>query len=104
MKKLWGRKVSDLGFYGFIQTLKYEACNFGTRIIFIDRYYASSQICSECSYKNPKVKDLQIREWKCPKCDVKHDRDRNAAINIMRVGVSPLRGDDVRPASAGSCC
>ena len=104
MKKLWGRKISDLGFYKFIQILKYEAGNFGTRIIFIDRYYASSQICSECGYKNPEVKDLRIREWKCPECGTEHDRDRNAAINILRVGASPLRGDDVRPTSVGSCC
>ncbi|MBR2207689.1 MAG: transposase [Synergistaceae bacterium] len=104
MKKLWGRKVSDLGFYKFIQILKYEASNFGTRIIFIDRYYASSQICSECGYKNPEVKDLRIRNWKCPECGTEHDRDRNAAINIMRVGASTLRGDDIRPTSVGSCC
>ena len=104
MKKLWGRKISDLGFYKFIQILKYEAGNFGTRIIFIDRYYASSQICSECGYKNPEIKDLRIREWKCPECGTEHDRDRNAAINILRVGASTLRGDDVRPTSVGSCC
>ena len=104
MKKLWGRKVSDLGFYSFIQILKYEASNFGTRIIFIDRYYASSQICSECGYKNPEVKDFRIRNWKCPECGTEHDRDRNAAINIMRVGASTLRGDDIRPTSVGGCC
>ena len=104
MKRLWGRKVSDLGFYKFIQILKYEAGNFGTRIIFIDRYYASSQICCECGYKNPEVKDLRVRSWKCPECGAEHDRDRNAAINILRVGASTLRGDDVRPTSVGSCC
>ena len=104
MKRLWGRKVSDLGFYSFIQILKYEAGNFGTRIIFIDRYYASSQICSECGYKNPEIKDLRIRNWKCPECGAEHDRDKNAAINIMRVGASTLRVDNVRPVSAGSCC
>ena len=104
MQKLWGRKISDLGFYNFIQILKYEASKLGTKIIVIDRYYASSQICSECGYKNPEIKDLKIRKWKCPICGVEHNRDRNAAKNILRVGASTLRGDDVRPVSAGSCC
>ena len=104
MKKLYGRKVSDLGFYSFVQKLKYEATKFGTRIIFIDRWYASSQICSECGYKNPELRDLRIRKWECPECGAKHDRDRNASINILRVGTSTLRGDDVRPEQSGICC
>ena len=104
MKKLYGKKVSDLGFYSFIQKLKYEATKFGTRIIFIDRWYASSQICSECGYKNPELRDLRIRKWECPECGAKHDRDRNASINILRVGTSTLRGDDVRPEQSGICC
>ena len=104
MQKLWGRKISDLGFYSFVQILKYEASKLGTKIIVIDRYYASSQICSECGYKNSEIKNLKIRKWKCPGCGVEHNRDRNAAKNILRVGASTLRGDDVRPVSAGSCC
>ena len=104
MQKICGRKIADLGFYNFIQILKYEASKTGTKIVFIDRYYASSQICSECGHKNPKVKDLKIRFWKCPECGTEHDRDRHAAINILRVGASTLRGDNVRPVLAGSCC
>lgn len=104
MQKLWGRKISDLGFYNFVQILKYEASKLGTKIVIIDRYYASSQICSECGYKNSEIKDLKIRTWKCPNCGVEHDRDRNAAINILRVGTSTLRGDEVRPEQSGICC
>lgn len=104
MQKLWGRKINDLGFYSFVQILKYEAFKNNVRIIEIPKYYSSSQICSQCGYKNPEVKDLRIRSWKCPECRTEHDRDINAAINIMRVGASTLRGDDVRPASVGSCC
>ena len=104
MQKLWGRKINDLGFYSFVQILKYEAFKNTVRIIEIPKYYPSSQICSKCGYKNPEVKDLRIRSWKCPECRTEHDRDINAAINIMRVGASTLRGDDVRPASVGSCC
>ena len=108
MKKRHGRKVSDLGFYNFLQILKYEAQKFGTQIIFIDRWYASSQICSKCGHKNSKVKDLRIREWKCPKCGAEHNRDRNASINILRVGASTLGVDEVRPETddchTGVCC
>ena len=54
-----------------------------------------NQICSECGYKNPEVKDFRVRNWKCPQCGAEHDRDRNATINILRVGASTLRGDEV---------
>ena len=87
-----------------MQILKYEALKNGVTIIEIPKFYPSSQICSECGYKNSEVKDLRVRLWKCPSCDTEHDRDINAAKNILRVGASTLRGDDVRPASAGSCC
>ena len=53
-------------------------------MIKIDRFYPSSQICSECGYVNKKVKSLSIREWICPNCGKHHDRDVNAAINILR--------------------
>ena len=97
MQRLWGRKVSDLGFYSFMQILKYEAYKNGVRIIEIPKYYPSSQTCSECSYKNPEVKNLRIRSWKCPECGAVNDRDINAAKNILRVGASTLSGDTVRP-------
>lgn len=104
MQKLWGRKISDLGFYSFVRILKYEAFKNGVTIIEIPKYYPSSQICSECDYKNSDVKDLRVRSWRCPSCGAEHDRDINAAKNILRVGASTLRGDNVRPVSAGSCC
>lgn len=104
MQKLWGRKISDLGFYSFVQILKYEAFKNRVKIIEIPKYYPSSQTCSECGYKNSEIKDLKIRTWKCPNCGIIHDRDINAAKNILRVGASTLRGDNVRPAAAGSCC
>jgi len=85
MQKLWGRKISDLGFYSFVQILKYEAFKNGVKIIEIPKYYPSSQTCSECGYKNSEIKDLKIRTWKCPNCGIIHDRDINAAKNILRV-------------------
>ena len=109
MARRWGRKVHSLGFSEFLRILEYEALKFGTQIVFIDKWYPSSQLCHVCGYKNPEVKDLKLREWECPSCGTHHDRDRNAAINIHRAGtyLRPLArpacsGDIVRPASAGS--
>ena len=59
----------------------------------IDRYYPSSQICHVCGTKNLETKNLAVREWICAKCKTSHDRDRNAAINIWKVGASTFFGE-----------
>ena len=87
MQRLWGRKITDLGFYNFVQTLKYEATKFGVEVVEVDRFFASSQTCSQCGFKNPITKNLSVRSWRCPKCGAYHDRDINAAINILKFGL-----------------
>ena len=87
-----------------MQILKYEAMKLETQIIFVDRYFPSSQFCSVCGYKNPTVKDLKVREWDCPNCGTHHDRDINAAINILMAGASAISGDTLRPVPAGKVC
>lgn len=87
MQRFWGKKISDLAFSDFVKILKYEASKFGTIVIEVGRYFASSQICHRCGDKNPKVKDLNVRQWICPRCGAEHDRDRNAAINILQAGL-----------------
>ena len=87
MQRLYGKKIGDLAFSEFVGILKYESTKFGVNVIEVDRYFASSQICHSCGYKNSEVKNLKVRDWKCPKCGVKHDRDRNAAINILENGL-----------------
>ena len=86
MQKRFGRKISDLGFADFVNKLKYMAQRTGTSVVEIDRFFPSSQLCSECGYQNTETKNLKIREWICPKCGSMHDRDRNASINIEREG------------------
>ena len=78
-------KVMDYGFAEFLNLLEYVASQFGSRVVRIDKWYPSSQICHDCGYKNEEIKDLSIREWVCTQCSKHHDdRDRNAARNIHR--------------------
>ncbi len=100
MKALWGRKVSDLGFADFVKKLVYIASKKGVKITFIDKWYPSSKTCSVCGTVN-EVLNLRDRTWQCTDCCTTHDRDRNAAINIFRVGASTLEGEVVRPSSGG---
>ena len=103
MKALWGRKVSDLGFADFVVKLKYIASRKGVKLKFIDKWYPSSKTCSACGAVNETL-NLRDRNWQCYSCGAIHDRDRNAAINIYRVGASTLEGEDVRPSSDGCSC
>ena len=70
-----------------IRVLKYKANWNNKKLIQIDRYYPSSQICNVCNYQNREVKDLSIRKWECPVCHTEHTRDYNAAVNIMFKGL-----------------
>jgi len=95
MQRLWGRKITDLGFYSFMLKLKYLAAKKGKIVHNIDRFEPSSKTCSVCGYL---YKDLTLkeREWLCPECETLHDRDLNASYNILRVGASTLGVDNVR--------
>ena len=103
MKSLWGRKVSDLGFADFVKKLKYLAAKKGVKIVFINKWYPSSKTCSVCGAINETL-NLRDRNWRCDDCGTIHDRDRNAAINIYRVGASTLEGEDVRGGSPSGPC
>ena len=85
MKKLWGRKVSDLSFSEFIKILEYK-----TVVVKIDRFYPSSKTCSGCGTIKENL-DLKTRVYKCENCNLIIDRDYNASINIHRVGASTLK-------------
>ncbi len=103
MKALWGRKVSDLGFADFVVKLKYIASRKGVKLKFIDKWYPSSKTCSACGTVNETL-NLRDRNWQCYSCGAIHDRDRNAAINIYRVGASTLEGEDIRGGSPSNPC
>ena len=84
------RNIADVSWSEFIRQLTYKAKWFGRVIVKIDKFYPSSQLCHVCGYKNTEVKDLNVREWNCPKCKTHHDRDVNAAINIRNEGLRIL--------------
>lgn len=84
------RSISDASWGEFIRQLKYKAKWYGKKIVKIDTFYPSSQTCYICGYKNKNIKSLSIREWQCPICNTHHDRDINAAINILNEGLRLL--------------
>lgn len=84
------KAIGDVSWNKFIKMIQYKAL-WNDRIYYkIGRYYASSQICNNCGYKNIETKDLGVREWVCPNCNIKHNRDINAAINIKKQGLKEL--------------
>ena len=80
------KAVSDASMSELHRQLAYKCEWYGKTFVKIDRFYPSSQICSECGCQNEKVKDLSVRTWRCPECEAVHDRDVNAAKNILAEG------------------
>ncbi len=88
--KRLAKSISDVSWSKFFEMLEYKASWYGNTIIRVDTFYPSSQTCTCCGYKNTKIKNLRIRSWKCPKCKTIHDRDINAAKNILKQGIKQI--------------
>lgn len=84
------KSIHDCSWYELTRQLTYKS-EWNYRIYKkVNRYYPSSQLCSECGYKNTETKNLNVRYWTCPVCKTEHDRDKNASINILKEGLRIL--------------
>ena len=81
------KAITDVSWYEFCRQLEYKCLWYDKQFIKINTYFASSQICSNCGFKNPNIKNLNVREWICQECGEHHDRDINAATNILNQGL-----------------
>jgi putative transposase len=94
------KAISDVGWGEFVRQLEYKSQWYGRILVKIDRFYPSSKTCSACKHVLDSL-PLDIREWVCPACGVVHDRDTNAARNILAEGLSVAAcGGSVRPVRA----
>ena len=86
------KAISEVGFYKFKEILVNKALVNDKQVVFVDRFYPSSKTCSVCGYKKRDLR-LSDREWVCPNCGMKHDRDINAAMNILLEGQRMLTAE-----------
>ena len=96
------KSVSDASMSAFLTRLETKCRNKGKTFVKVDRWFPSSQTCSVCGHVNKGIRDLKIREWECPRCHTRHERDNNASINIAREGYHliarlPMDGGEVTP-------
>ncbi len=94
------KAIADVGWGELIRQLEYKAAWYGRSVVAIDKFYPSSKRCAGCGHVLDSL-SLDIRQWTCPECGTRHDRDTNAALNIKAAGLAVLAcGETVRPGRA----
>ena len=84
------RNINDASWGEFVRQLEYKCEWYGKKLVKVNTFFPSSQLCSSCGSKFSKVKDLSVRNWVCPNCKTLHDRDINASINILKEGLRTI--------------
>ena len=79
--------IASVSWSSFVRMLEYKSEWYGVNLLKAGRFDPTSQTCSVCGYRNNGTKDLSVREWTCPECGTRHDRDINAAINIVNTAI-----------------
>ena len=82
------KATSDASWSRFFSLLEYKVASHGGELVKVPTFFPSSQLCSCCGYQNRKTRNLSIRQWTCPQCGARHNRDANAAKNILNQGLS----------------
>ena len=84
------KAIADASWGELVRQLKYKTAWQHKQLVEVGTFYPSSQLCNHCGYQNAETKDLALREWTCPQCGHRHDRDVNAAQNILHEGLRLL--------------
>lgn len=86
------KNYNDVSWGRFVGMLEWKSKFHNCSVVKSDKWFASSQLCNHCGFKNESVKNLSVRKWICPSCGVEHNRDHNAAINLRNDAVSKIKG------------
>ena len=101
--KRLAKHISDASWDSFLQKLAYKAKSQGKHFVCIDQWFASSKTCCHCQHRVAGM-PLSVRQWKCPSCNISHDRDINAAINIKQQGIMQLKAAGLSVSASGGLC
>lgn len=85
------KNYNDVSWNKFVDMLEWKSTFNNCSVVKSDKWFASSQLCSACGFKNKAVKNLSVRKWVCPSCGVEHHRDHNAAINLRNDAVNKIK-------------